>query len=248
MLRHADVHLQDGGDTDRRIALIGFDQAIETSIEVYIRLHPRLRGGVELPREAVDRALRNFHTKIEFLEQHLAGDGRDLGVSVESIVWYHSLRNELYHSGNGMVPELHVVNGAREAAIRVFLSIFGEQFARVFGEGAGRGNVDPEDVVYEGTHPTMVFLAKYIELERLLRLRIRDPQASKRGGLRSLWQYVSKAECELAKFTPDAELLDGVRNWVVHSGPAIDLARHDELDRATKALSRLANAVRGKEF
>jgi hypothetical protein len=37
LIRHADGHLREGDDTDRRIALIGFDNAIEVSIDVYVR-------------------------------------------------------------------------------------------------------------------------------------------------------------------------------------------------------------------
>jgi hypothetical protein len=46
LIRHADEHYHSTGDVDRRIALIGFDNAIEVSIDVFIRLHPKVRGGV----------------------------------------------------------------------------------------------------------------------------------------------------------------------------------------------------------
>lgn len=60
LIRHAHGHFEKDGDTDRRIALIGFDNAIEVCIDVYIRLHPKLRKGVELRREEVDAASKNY--------------------------------------------------------------------------------------------------------------------------------------------------------------------------------------------
>ena len=38
LIKHADGHVKDSGDTDRRIALIGFDNAIEVCIDVFIKL------------------------------------------------------------------------------------------------------------------------------------------------------------------------------------------------------------------
>jgi hypothetical protein len=46
-------HLNDGGDTDRRIALIGFDNATEVCVDVFIRLPPKLRNNYEIKREDV---------------------------------------------------------------------------------------------------------------------------------------------------------------------------------------------------
>lgn len=134
LIKHADGHLKDAGDTDRRIALIGFDNAVEVCIDVYIKLHPKLRGGVELRNEDIDKATRNYHTKIEWLDKHVEDRKVKIDFSIEEIVWYHSLRNELYHPGNGMVPELHVLEGARSAALSVFRTLFGTDPAPLLGD------------------------------------------------------------------------------------------------------------------
>jgi hypothetical protein len=147
LLRHADGHLVNGSDTDRRIALIGFDQVIEICIEAFIRLHPKVRGGVEIPRQEQESSLRTFHSKIEFLERYLTDKKKDLGVSYETIVWYHQLRNELYHSGNGVVPAEYVVHGAREAALRVFTAIFGDVPPNAMRQPGPGAAVDPDDAI-----------------------------------------------------------------------------------------------------
>lgn len=242
LLRHAEGHLRGGGDTDRRIALIGFDQTVETSIEVYVRLHPRLRKGKELQRDVRERALQSFHSKIEFLETHLREEARDLGVSIEAIVWYHSLRNELYHSGNGMVPELHVLEGAREAAVRVFAAVFGEEHVSEFTAGPGSGT-DPDAAVAPSDDPTMHFLSQFIEFERLLRGRVAG--ANRRDLLRMVWRRFQKSNPDLDPLEADIELVTSVRNHIVHAGPR-ELTG-PELQQATDALWRLAEAIRGRE-
>src|SRR4029079_9912755 len=68
---------------------------------------------------------RNFHTKIEFLEWFVEDGGVPFDVDFSHILWFHDLRNRLYHSGNGVVPELSNVEGARRAASSVFEALFG---------------------------------------------------------------------------------------------------------------------------
>jgi hypothetical protein len=124
LIRHASEHLILGGDTDRRIALIGFDNAIEVCIDVFLSLHPKVRGGVEISNDETEKAKRNYHTKLEFFYKY----AQDKEISVEipeaDIIWYHDLRNKLYHSGNGLIPETHVLVGARAAALFIFKSLF----------------------------------------------------------------------------------------------------------------------------
>lgn len=43
LIQHAEGHFQQNGDFDRRIALIGFDNAIEVSIETFLTLPPAIR-------------------------------------------------------------------------------------------------------------------------------------------------------------------------------------------------------------
>jgi len=218
LLRHADEHLNAGGDTDRRIALIGFDQTVEVCIEVYLRLHPRLRGGVEIKREDVDKALRTFHSKVEFLEEHFSERKLELGVSIEAIVWFHSLRNELYHSGNGMVPELHVLEGAREASVRVFAAIFGDEALEDLRPATA---ADPEHVLRSaprGVDPRMDFLQAYVLLEDAFKEAIARKQGSAPApaGLRQLWSLAEGHYPELRTHRSAVEALNDRRNHLVH--------------------------------
>lgn len=124
LLRHAEEHLRGGTDFDRRIAMVGFDNSIEVSVITYLSLNPIQRGNRPFAREAVANWNRNFHTKLEFLEAH----AQDLGVPMEVerawLVFYHELRNDLYHAGNGLVPAEEHLRGIRRGAIWAFSLLF----------------------------------------------------------------------------------------------------------------------------
>jgi hypothetical protein len=103
---HADDHYRRPDDTDRRLALIGFDNAIEVCVDTFVGLNPRNRGGYQISRNDKTTILWSFHSKVEFLERYAAEKGIALGEGlIDAVVWYHDLRNELYHSGNDMTPE-----------------------------------------------------------------------------------------------------------------------------------------------
>src|SRR5688572_29278793 len=120
LIRHGEGHLKGGTDFDKRMALVSFDNAVEVSIATHLQLHPSQRGGKTYDGKKTQHWLSHFHTKLEFLEEYLAEKKTPAEVSIDEIVWYHQLRNELYHSGNGMTPEQHCLAGARRAAVWVF--------------------------------------------------------------------------------------------------------------------------------
>lgn len=54
VLLHAELHYRVGEDFDRRIAMIGFDNAIEVAITTYLTLHPMQRGNRTYPKADVE--------------------------------------------------------------------------------------------------------------------------------------------------------------------------------------------------
>ena len=124
LLVHAEEHLGNGEDFDRRIALISFDNAIEVAIATYLTLNPIQRGGRSYPRDDVDGWLRNYHAKLEFLEAEIAGRGLSWEVEKSHIVWCHDHRNEQYHGGRKGTPELRDLHIIRRAAIWIFEVLF----------------------------------------------------------------------------------------------------------------------------
>jgi hypothetical protein len=124
LLVHAEGHLRDGEDFDRRIALISFDNAIEVAITTYLTLHPIQRSGRDYARADVERWLTNYHSKLDFLEAEAGSRDVPLGVDRAHIVWVHDHRNEQYHGGNKGTPERAVLKIIREAALWIFGFLF----------------------------------------------------------------------------------------------------------------------------
>lgn len=124
LLQHAEEHRLGRRDFDRRVALIGFDNAVESSVITYLSLKPLQRGGRTFTKVEVERWLANFHSKVEFLEEFANSSQKAMPVGRPEIIYYHSLRNDLYHNGNGVVPATEHIDGARQAALWTFSVLF----------------------------------------------------------------------------------------------------------------------------
>lgn len=122
---HAESHLRPGEDFDRRIALIGFDDAIEVAITTYLTLHPIQRGNREYKKTDVEKWLANYHARLEFLGVELSARGLNWDVEQGHIVWAHEQRNEQYHGGNKGVPDKKCLWIIRRAALWIFGVLFG---------------------------------------------------------------------------------------------------------------------------
>lgn len=244
LVKHANGHLLDGGDTDRPLALIGFDNAVEVCIDVYLRLHPKLRGGVELEREAVDKARRNYHTKLEFLDGHLQSKELTGLVAVDQVLWFHELRNELYHSGNGMVPELHVIEGARTAALGVFRALFGVDAGLLLQvpEPAAQQASRPMPAVTQSNE--MEFLRVFIEFETLLRATLEAAghgDAAKRSSVVGVWRDAVGEFPKLRHLGEQVSQFIQARNALVHN--QTDRPSDSELERLAFGVLEAIDAI-----
>jgi len=124
ILSHAELHYRVGEDFDRRIAMIGFDNAIEVAITTYLGLHPIQRGNRQYLNADVERWLNNYHTKVGFFFQECATRQFAVVGQYDEIVWYHEVRNGQYHVGGATVPQRRELDGVRAAALEVFAVLF----------------------------------------------------------------------------------------------------------------------------
>ncbi len=124
LIVHAEGHFRDGEDSDRGMALISFDNAIEATIATYLNLKPPHRGGRTYPKQCVGNWLRDYHSKLCFLESEIKSRGIDWEVPDAHILWVHDQRNDQYHSGTQGIPEWSVINTARKAALWIFSVLF----------------------------------------------------------------------------------------------------------------------------
>lgn len=124
LLLNAEVHYRAGEDFDRRIAMVGFDNAIEVAITTYLGLHPMQRGGREYPRAEVDQWLRSYHSKVAFFFRECVARQLVAAGQEDELVWFHGVRNGQYHGGGANVPQRRELEGVRAAAVEVFAILF----------------------------------------------------------------------------------------------------------------------------
>jgi hypothetical protein len=126
ILLHAEMHYRAAEDFDRRIAMVGFDNAIEVAITTYLNLHPIQRGNRSYQTNDVDKWLHNYHTKIEFFFSECGSRSLTVISRPDEIVWFHEVRNGQYHVGGATVPQRRELDGVRSAALEVFSVLFDE--------------------------------------------------------------------------------------------------------------------------
>ena len=83
-----------------------------------------MRNGIQFQTNDVEKARRNYHTEIEWLDEYVEQNELQVTIFIDEVVWHQSLRIELYHSGIGIVPEMHVLDGVRRAAIATINALF----------------------------------------------------------------------------------------------------------------------------
>ena len=178
LLRHGDLHLREGGDADLRIALISFDNAIELAVSTYLDLNPKQRGGLSFPREDMQRWLTNFHTRLEFLEHLVVNvNKRQMAHDPLAMVFYHGLRNKIYHQLGALLPRAQHVAEAREAAVWVFSTLFGVDANAILAAEAEGAPV--ETPITDKLPPETDLIALYLELKR----EVADVRAASRRSI-----------------------------------------------------------------
>lgn len=127
LLQHAVDHIAHDGDFDRRIAMISIDNAVELMIKTFLGLPKRKTKGLGPSRKQLEDASNSFPSLLDLLEE-FAGD-RLTGVSLDEIEWYHRIRNQLYHSGNGITVEIARVQTYLSLAKTLFQNLFNTELS-----------------------------------------------------------------------------------------------------------------------
>ncbi len=98
--------------------MIAIDNAVELTIKTYLGLPKRITG-LTISRKEFAEILLDAVEK--YAQDKLAG------VNLGEIEWYHRLRNELYHQGNGLTVERDKVEVYAELANVLFKNLFGSE-------------------------------------------------------------------------------------------------------------------------
>jgi hypothetical protein len=111
----------DPTDFDRRIALLSIDNAVELMIKTYLS-QPRRALGQHIPRKRLEEISDSFPQLLDALEEF--GKDRLGTIDLSDIEWFHWLRNELYHAGNGLTIEKQKVLVYAQIAEQLFVNLF----------------------------------------------------------------------------------------------------------------------------
>ncbi len=109
-------------DVYRRIAMISIDNAVELMIKTFLNLPSRI-SGIQISRKKYAEFSESFPKLLDALEEYAADKIHDIDVG--EIEWYHRLRNELYHQGNGLTVERQKVETYSSIAQILFKNLYG---------------------------------------------------------------------------------------------------------------------------
>jgi hypothetical protein len=121
ILRHGINLLENDTDANRRLAMIAIDNSVELMLKTYISIPQRVTG-LSITRRERDDICSGFPQLLDGIEQH-ASD-KIVGINLGEVEWFHRLRNELYHQGNGLTVERSKVEVYAELAKVLFENLF----------------------------------------------------------------------------------------------------------------------------
>jgi hypothetical protein len=121
ILNHGLGLLREDTDSNRRLAFISIDNGVELIIKTFLGLHKRVNG-LQISRSEYQEFAESFPKLLDALEKYSTDrlGSLDLG----EIEWYHRLRNQLYHQGNGLTVERNKVEVYGQLAIALFEGLF----------------------------------------------------------------------------------------------------------------------------
>jgi len=122
LLTHGLEHLKKPTDFDGRMALICIDNSVELTLKTYLGLSSRATGIIGLSKTKYDEICQSFSKLVGAIEEH--AKEKLVGIEIDDIEWFHRLRNEIYHKGNGITVERSKLESYSELAIILFQNIF----------------------------------------------------------------------------------------------------------------------------
>lgn len=121
ILQHGLELLDKDSDTNRQLAIISIDNAVELMLKTYLGLPKRITK-LTITRKEYAEISETFPRLLDAAEKYALEKIR--GISLGEIEWYHRLRNQLYHEGNGLTVEREKAEVYGELAKLLFKSLF----------------------------------------------------------------------------------------------------------------------------
>jgi hypothetical protein len=151
LLVHGIQHIDLNTGFDYRIAMISIDNSVELMIKTHLGLPKRISKIEGITRKKYEEITSTFPNLLDGIEE-FSGDKLN-GIDLGDIEWFHRLRNQLYHDGNGITVEKEKVEAYAEIAKILFGNLFG---------------IEIEETGNENLHHSLVgeFIKEWANLEK----------------------------------------------------------------------------------
>lgn len=226
---HAIEHLGKGSPFDLRIALISVDNSVELAIRTYLGLPKRSRAAPGPTRQELENVKSSFPGLLDLFEryaqQHL--DGIELG----DIEWYHRIRNQLYHEGNGITVDKQQVDAYYQIAKILIENLFGDEEVE-----------EPIRAIDDSATKLGLFVQKWALIEMELRSKAKQflPKDKHRTGpLAAIIDALYTKGIDLRDIRKDVAALSQIRNNIVHTGSGSDEILEGSIKKVDMILKRL---------
>lgn len=230
---HAIEHLEKGSPFDLRIALISIDNSVELAIRTYLGLPKRSRGAPGPSRQDLESVKNSFPGLLDlferFAQQHL--DGIELG----DIEWYHRIRNQLYHEGNGITVEKQQVDAYYQIVKILIENLYGEE-----------GVEEPSREIDDSATRLGLFIQKWALLDIKLRSKAKEclPKDKHRTGpLNAIVDALYTKGIDLRDIRKDLMTLSEIRNSIVHTGTGSEEILEGSIKKADTILTKLGEVA-----
>lgn len=221
---------KEDSDVNRRIAMISIDNSVELMMKTFLNLPKRI-SGITVSKKRYAEFSESFPRLIDALEEFAGHKVSDLNFG--EIEWYHRLRNELYHQGNGLTVERQKVETYATLAQILYKNLFGF-------------NLIEDETVTDKSDLTE-YLEMWGRFELIVQSRKSDYQAFNKSTIEILNELVESNLIE----KEDLEIIDLYRlyrNKLVYSEISVDEIPVPELKSYKPFILRIITKIQGSEI
>ena len=217
ILRHGLDLLKKDTATNRRLAMIAIDNAVELTVKTCLGLPKRVTG-LSIARKEFQEISESFPAMLDAPEKYASE--KLTGIDLGEIEWYHRLRNQLYHQGNGLTVERTKVEIYAQLANTLFENLFGVKLVQK---------------VSDSTELLGEFMVAWRDLEQFLNDTFRR-EGHRPFSVMELMRTVSDSGILSKQELKDLDELRNVRNAMAH-------ARQSSIPLTPELIQRLRNYV-----
>ncbi len=210
--------------------MIAIDNAVELMMKTFLGLPKRITG-LAITRKEYQEIAESFPALLDGLEKY--GTDKLDGIDLGAIEWYHRLRNELYHQGNGLTVERDKVEIYAELANSLFKNLFGSALV---------------DDTSRRTELLGEFLALWVHVEHSLQTVVahesKKAGGAVRPGLLEALRFAEESRLLNREELEEIQKLRAVRNFASHSQPGWeDMLTPEVVDRGRYWARRLGKSA-----